>query len=30
MKYQMFELDDNMRRKLRSKVYVDLHDSELV
>jgi len=30
MKYQMFELDDNMRRKLRSKVYEDLHDSEMV
>jgi len=26
----MFELDENMRRKLRSKVYEDLHDSEMV
>jgi hypothetical protein len=30
IKYEMFELDDNMRRELRSKVYEDLHDSELV
>jgi hypothetical protein len=28
--YQMFELDENMRRKLKNKVYEDLCYSELV